>query len=71
MDLLSGTFGTVIFIFLSALFLLWFLLPFAVFGVKGKLDQLIEQNKRLIELYEKNNFKTGCDSKTSTPKDIH
>ncbi len=35
--------GGIIFLVVSAL--LWFLLPFAVFGTKRKIDQLIEENQ--------------------------
>ena len=54
-DLLSGTFGIVIILFLTVLVILWFLLPFAVFGIKGRLDQIIDQNKQLITLLDKGN----------------
>lgn len=55
-DMLSGTFGIVVIIFSIVLFLLWFFLPFAVFGIKGRLDQLIQQNKQLISLLQNNNL---------------
>lgn len=46
-------------VFLIALGVLWFLLPFAVFGIKARLDaQIIEQertNQLLLELIESNN----------------
>ena len=66
-DILAGTFGTVIIIFSIVLFLLWFLLPFAVFGIKGRLDQLIEQNKNIISLLQNSNIEsaTGNDGNTS------
>ena len=54
-DLLSGTLGIVIILFLTVLVILWFLLPFAVFGIKGRLDQIIDQNKQLITLLDKGN----------------
>jgi SNF family Na+-dependent transporter len=36
----------IIFIFLLILAILWFLLPFAIFGTKDKLDALIAEIKR-------------------------
>lgn len=57
-DLLAGAFGTVILIFLIVLAILWSLLPFAVFGTKGRLDQLIQQNKQLITLLQNSNIET-------------
>lgn len=46
-------------VFLIALGVLWFLLPFAVFGIKARLDtQIVEQertNQLLVELIESNN----------------
>jgi len=47
-------------VFLIALGVLWFLLPFAVFGIKARLDkQIVEQertNQLLVELIESNNW---------------
>lgn len=40
-----GVFGVILFIFLLILAFLWFLLPFAIFGTKEKLDTLIEEAK--------------------------
>ena len=54
-----GGLGLFWIIFLVALGVLWFLLPFAVFGLKGRLDaQIAEQektNELLIKLIESNN----------------
>lgn len=61
-DILSGTFGTVVIVFLFILFLLWFLLPFAVFGIKGRLDQLIQQNNLLISLFQNNIIESAAGS---------
>ena len=46
---MDQTFGGIylfIFLFLVVLAILWFLLPFAVFGTKPKLDQLIAETKK-------------------------
>jgi len=61
-DILSGTFGIVVVIFSFVLFLLWFLLPFAVFGIKGRLDQLIKQNKKLISLLQDSDIEPATNS---------
>jgi hypothetical protein len=38
------------YIFLLVLGILWFFLPFAVFGTKPKIDKLLEEAKRANEL---------------------
>lgn len=37
-------------LFLLVLSVLWVILPFAVFGIKNRLDKLIRQNAELINL---------------------
>ena len=54
-----GIFGTLFLVALGLLlFLLWFLLPFAVFGIKERLDKQIKEqqktNQLLITLTELN-----------------
>lgn len=44
-SLLSGGFGLIVMLFLVILAILWFLLPFAIFGTKDKLSELIETTK--------------------------
>jgi len=39
----GGIFGLVIIIFLLILAILWFILPFAIFGIKPKLDKILEE----------------------------
>ncbi|KAF1722565.1 hypothetical protein SAMN06296416_101437 [Pseudoxanthomonas wuyuanensis] len=49
-ELLSGgmgILGIVIFVFLLALAILWFLLPFAIFGTKDKLNALIAESRQI------------------------
>lgn len=41
-----GILGLVILLFLLVLAILWFLLPFAIFGTKDKLNTLIEEARR-------------------------
>ena len=48
-DVLGGI-GVFWILFLVALGILWFLLPFAVFGVKGRLDVLITEQERTNQL---------------------
>ncbi len=41
---LGSVLGLFVILFLLALAILWFILPFAIFGVKGRLDTIIRQN---------------------------
>ncbi len=45
-ELMGGGFGVVVVLFLFLLALLWFLLPFAIFGTKDKLSALIAESKK-------------------------
>ena len=45
-ELLGGSAGILIVLFLVVLAILWFLLPFAIFGTKDKLSELISESKR-------------------------
>ncbi len=69
-NILAGTFGTVIIIFTIVLFLLWFLLPFAVFGIKGRLDELIEQNKKIISLLQNSNINQVVENVSSSSNKV-
>lgn len=40
-------------VFLTILAVLWLILPFAVFGIKNRLDKLIKQNSELINLHRR------------------
>ena len=51
-NLLSGTLGTIILIVALVATILWFFLPFAVFGIKGRIDELIQINKKTSALLE-------------------
>jgi hypothetical protein len=47
MGILTGGFlGIVIALFLLALAILWFILPFAIFGTKDKLSELIAESRQ-------------------------
>lgn len=48
-ELLSSWVGIVIILFLFALSVLWFFLPFAIFGIKDKLNALILESKKTNE----------------------
>lgn len=48
----SGTFGLFLAVFLFLLAVLWFVLPFAVFGVKGLLTRILEEQRRTNALLE-------------------
>jgi hypothetical protein len=43
----GSTFGLIVIVFGFVLLILWTLLPFAIFGIKGKLDQIISGNKEI------------------------
>jgi hypothetical protein len=46
MEQFTSGFFVVIWLFLFVLAILWFLLPFAIFGTKDKLDELINEIKK-------------------------
>ena len=69
-DLLSGTFEIVLLVLSIVLFLLWFFLPFAVFGIKGKLDEIIQQNNQLLSFLENLNTDTATISEKSTDQEL-
>lgn len=48
-ELLSSGAGVAILLFLVVLAILWFLLPFAIFGTKDKLSELITETKKTNE----------------------
>ncbi len=50
-DAMSGGIGLVIMIFLFVLAILCFLLPFAIFGTKDKLGELISESKKTNQAY--------------------
>lgn len=49
MDALFNTSGMAA-VFLIILAILWFLLPFAVFGIKSKIDQTLKVQNKMLEL---------------------
>lgn len=66
----SGVIGFLFFIFLLFAAILWFLLPFAVFGTKGRLDQLIQtqqQTNRLLEQMQAESAALREALKSTTP----
>lgn len=46
MGMFSGVLGLIVILFLFVLAVLWFFLPFAIFGTKDKLEALIVESKR-------------------------
>ena len=46
MDMFSGVLGLIVILFLFVLAVLWFFLPFAIFGTKDKLAALITESKK-------------------------
>lgn len=51
-ELFSGTLGIVIMLVVFLAAILWFFLPFAVFGTKARIDELIQINKKTSVLLE-------------------
>ena len=47
--------GLIFFAFSAILAILWILVPFAIFGIKGKLDQLIGEHRRANDLQNRTN----------------
>jgi len=47
--------------FLFLLFILWFFLPFAVFGIKPILKEILQEQKRIRIQLEKRNDGGGVD----------
>jgi predicted PurR-regulated permease PerM len=67
-------FGIVITIFVFVLAILWFLLPFAVFGIKDKLNQLIEsgnETNRLLNTLINENRTSGDQHSQTRQESAH
>ena len=50
LGLFSGILGLFVFFFLLLVAIVWFFLPFAIFGTKGRLDTLIAETRKTNEL---------------------
>jgi hypothetical protein len=50
-----AAFSVLIFGFGLILTILWILVPFAIFGIKGRLDKLIGEHKRANDLQQRTN----------------
>ena len=48
-DMLSGTIGFVVVIFITLLAILWFILPFAIFGTKRIMRQKLAVEEEMLE----------------------
>jgi len=64
-QMLTSGVGIVIIIFIIVLSILWFLLPFAVFGIKRRLDKMIEQNDEVITLLQMKNNKSESNKSSN------
>lgn len=51
MEALGGLYAVVV-LFLVVLAILWVIMPFAIFGTKGKLDELIREAKKTNQLLQ-------------------
>ena len=52
MEIFAGTAGVFLIILGVILAILWICLPFAIFGIKDKLDQIIQELKKINEFYK-------------------
>ena len=74
-SLFGGTFGIVIIVFVIILVVLWTLLPFAIFGIKGRLDALIGLNRDIFAELKKLNDELSAvteeqsESEAEVPKE--
>jgi len=50
LGLFSGIVGLFVFFFLMVVAIVWFFLPFAVFGTKARIDTLIAETRKTNEL---------------------
>ena len=50
LGLFSGILGLFVFFFLLLVAIVWFFLPFAIFGTKGRLETLIAETRKTNEL---------------------
>lgn len=48
-EMLGGGFGILVSLFIFILAILWFLLPFAIFGTKDKLSELLNESQKTNE----------------------
>ncbi len=68
-ELFSGTLGIVIMLVTLVAAILWFFLPFAVFGMKSRIDELIQINKKSSVLLESVNAELIKIRKASNASD--
>ncbi len=64
-ELLTGTFGIVLYVFLLLLLILWILLPFAIFGFQKKLEAINNTNWLILQQLKNMNC-TLPDAKPQT-----
>ena len=69
-EVLTGGVGIVIILFIVILSILWFFLPFAVFGIKKRLDRMVEQNSEIITLLQMRNTKSETSSSSNKTEKI-
>ena len=50
LGIFGGVLGLFLFFFLMLVAIVWFFLPFAVFGTKGRIDTLIAETRKTNEL---------------------
>ncbi len=72
-SLFSNTFGIIVIVFAVILLILWTLLPFAIFGIKGRLDALIGLNRDIhAELRKLNeDLSAATDNQPEIEGELH
>ncbi len=70
-NLFSGTLGMIILFIMLLAAVLWFFLPFAVFGIKPRIDELIKINKETNVLLESINSEVIELRKSSDSENTH
>ncbi len=68
-DIFSGGVGLII-IFLFVLGILWFLLPFAVFGIKDRLEAINETNRLILKELKRSRNKADAINQVKTDKQV-
>ncbi len=69
-ELLIGG-ASIYILFLFILTIVWIFLPFAIFGTKKRLDQIIEETRKTNRLLEEVLDKSGDEQGFSAPRRAH
>lgn len=70
MNGLDSGIGLIAFLFLFILAILWFFLPFAIFGMKGLISELINETKKTNKLLEELGYEVKTPQQSITDKPL-